>query len=102
MLESLFNKFAGLKACSFIKKRIQHKGFPVNIVKFFRIAFLQNTSGGCFWNLGIDEKIFVPISIINFILLPKAIWQLCPNLALKNILNSLHTEEVTYRCSVKK
>ena len=29
---------------SHIKKRLQHRCFPVNIVKFFRIAFLQNTS----------------------------------------------------------
>ena len=25
---------AGLKACNFIKKRLQHRCFPVNIVKF--------------------------------------------------------------------
>ena len=24
--------------------------FPVNFAKFLRTAFLQNTSGGCFWN----------------------------------------------------
>ena len=34
MLESLFNKVAGLKACNFIKKRFQHRCFPVNILKF--------------------------------------------------------------------
>ena len=39
MLESLFNKVAGLEACSFIKKRLQHICFPVNIVKFLRIVF---------------------------------------------------------------
>ena len=39
MLESLFNKVANLKACSFIKKRLQHRCFPVNIAKFLRIAF---------------------------------------------------------------
>ena len=31
MLESLFTKAAGLEACNFIKKRVQHKCFPVNI-----------------------------------------------------------------------
>ena len=30
MLESLFNKVAGLKACNFIKKRLQHGCFPVS------------------------------------------------------------------------
>ena len=29
-----FIKVAGLKACNFIKKRLQHKCFPVNIAKF--------------------------------------------------------------------
>ena len=41
MLESLCicNKVKGLKACSFIKMRLQHRCFPVNIVKFLRAAF---------------------------------------------------------------
>ena len=29
VLDSLFNKFAGMKACKFIKKRLQHRCFPV-------------------------------------------------------------------------
>ena len=33
MLESLFNKVAGLQ---FFKKRPQHRFFPANIAKFFR------------------------------------------------------------------
>ena len=39
VLESLFNKVAGLDACIFIKKRKQHRYFPVNIAKFSRTAF---------------------------------------------------------------
>ena len=31
MLESLFNKIAGLKVWNFIKKRLQYKCFPVKI-----------------------------------------------------------------------
>ena len=49
MLESLFNKYAGLKACNFIKKRLQHKFFPVKFAKFLRTPPLQNTSRGCLW-----------------------------------------------------
>ena len=45
VLESLFNKVASLKACNFIKKRLQHRCFPVNIARFLRTA-LQNISGG--------------------------------------------------------
>ena len=32
-----------------LKKRPQHRCFPVNITKSLRIAFLWNTSGSCFW-----------------------------------------------------
>ena len=31
-----------LQACNFIKKRLQHRDFPVNIAKFLRTPFLQN------------------------------------------------------------
>ena len=30
---------SGLKACNFIKKRLQHKCFPANIANFFRTSF---------------------------------------------------------------
>ena len=39
MLESLFNKVAGLKTLHFIKKRLQHKYFPVNFRKFLKTTF---------------------------------------------------------------
>ena len=39
MLESLFNNIVGLKACNFIKKRLQHRCFPLNIAKFLKTAF---------------------------------------------------------------
>ena len=32
----LFNIVAALKACNFIKKKLQHRCFPVNIAKFLR------------------------------------------------------------------
>ena len=34
VLEPPFNKVGGLKACRFIKKRLEHRCFPVNIAKF--------------------------------------------------------------------
>ena len=43
VLESLF------QACNFIKKRLQHRCFPVKFVKFTKTPFLQNNSSGCFW-----------------------------------------------------
>ena len=45
MLEFLFNKVTDLQ------KRAQHKCFSMNIVKFLREDFLDNTSGGCFCRL---------------------------------------------------
>ena len=38
-LESPFNKVAGLKACNFIKKRLQHRCFLVKFAKFLRTLF---------------------------------------------------------------
>ena len=39
MLESHFNKFIGLQACNFTKKRLQHRCFPVNIANFKNTYF---------------------------------------------------------------
>ena len=32
--QSLFNDVAGLQACIFIQRRLQHRYFPVNVAKF--------------------------------------------------------------------
>ena len=48
VLESLFNKAAGLKACSLIKKRLQHKCFPLKFAKFLKIPILKNICDNCF------------------------------------------------------
>ena len=45
----------GLKDCNFIKKRLQHRCFPVNIVKFLRTAFYTEHLRGCFCTLGTAE-----------------------------------------------
>ena len=42
MLEYLFEKVAGLKACNFIKKGPQHRSFPVNIAKFLKHPISKN------------------------------------------------------------
>ena len=39
----LFNKDAGLNVCNAIKKRLQHRCFPVNITKFLRTAFYRTS-----------------------------------------------------------
>ena len=40
VLEYLSNKVVGFKAGNFIKKRLQHRCFPVNIAKVLRTTFL--------------------------------------------------------------
>ena len=45
MPESLFNKVAGLRSATLLKKRLWHRCFPVNFAKFQRTPFLQNASG---------------------------------------------------------
>ena len=42
MLESLFNKVAGLQSCNFIKKRFQRRCFPVKLANFLRTVNLKN------------------------------------------------------------
>ena len=42
MPELLFNKVTGLKVCNFIKKRLQHRCFLVNIAKFLRTPIFKN------------------------------------------------------------
>ena len=40
-----FNKVAGLGPPTSLKKKLGHRFFPVNFMKFLRTPFLQNTSG---------------------------------------------------------
>ena len=44
-----FNKVAGLGCEALLKKRLQHRCFPENFVKFLRTLSLKNTSGGWFY-----------------------------------------------------
>ena len=44
-----FNKVAGIRPATLLKKRLWHKCFPVNFAKFLKTHFLQNNSGDCFW-----------------------------------------------------
>ena len=39
-----FNKVVGLRPATLLKKRLWHRHFPVNFMKFPRTPFLQNTS----------------------------------------------------------
>ena len=49
VLKSLFSEVASLEAYKFIKKRLQHRCFPVNVANFLRKLYLKNTTVGCFY-----------------------------------------------------
>ena len=42
VLAAVLNKVAGLKTCNFIKKRLQHQCFPVNITKYLRTLIFKS------------------------------------------------------------
>ena len=42
-----------------LKKRLWHRCFPVNFVKFLKHLFLQNPSGGCFCFVVIEFYVFL-------------------------------------------
>ena len=57
MLEFVFNKVAGLQACSFVKKRLQHSCYLVKYAKNFKNTFFTErifivTAPVCSENLG--------------------------------------------------
>ena len=51
VLESLFQKVAGLKACIFIKKKPQYRCFPVNIAKFLRLPISKIICDRLLWTV---------------------------------------------------
>ena len=58
LCQSLFyNKIAGLRPATLLKKRLWVRCFPTNFEKFLRTSFLQNNSGGCFWRHAVEEKL---------------------------------------------
>ena len=57
MLESIFSKVAGLQACNFVKKRLQHTCYLVKFAKLLRTLFFTEhlftvTASVCSENLG--------------------------------------------------
>ena len=52
---TFFNKVTGLRLTTLLKKRLWHRCFSVNFVKFLRTPFLQNTFGQLLMHL-VDWK----------------------------------------------
>ena len=64
MLELLFNKVTGLEVCNFIKKRLQHRCFLVNIAKFLRTLILKTSANGC-CSVLLIIKLVITASFLN-------------------------------------
>ena len=62
MLESLFKKVAGFEARKSIKRRLQHRRFPVNIAKFLGTVF----SIEHIWWLLLELRHFLVCDTYNF------------------------------------
>ena len=76
-----FNKVAGLRPATLLKKSLWHRCFPVNIAKFSKNTFFKNNSGGCFsirlwWWLLVDmERALLIKQKFCLTYLLKTIWQ---------------------------
>ena len=56
MLESVFNKVRGLKTWKCIKKRFQHRCFPVKFAKFLKTLFTEHPQGLLFSLVKIKQR----------------------------------------------
>ena len=60
-----FNKIAGLRAATLLKKKLWHRCFPMNSAKFLRTFFLQNTFGRLLLILFVACFLYFPLSKIS-------------------------------------
>ena len=97
MLESLFNKVTGLEPCNFIKKRLQHKCFPVNFCEFLRtLMFTEHVRLLLLYLPRYDtSKLELQNTLVLLPLLDKGS---------KHFIRKLHKQKQSSRerCSVKK
>ena len=101
VFESLLNKAAGLKAYNFVKKRLWHGCFPVNIARLLRAAFfILNISDGCFrisyktcWKQ-LWRKFFSEISKKLFLSLCCSVSKITPLQVFHSFCLSLNMSEV--------
>ena len=84
-----FNKVAGLRPATLLKRRLWHRCFPVNFAKFLRRPVLQNTFGRLLlllllvrkvmkvsWVILVSENLFLSF-FLSYVLLTKKTWHKC-------------------------
>ena len=63
----VFREYKKRQACTFIKKGLWHRCFPVNCATFLKNLFLQNTSGWLLQTFVTGRKVFRNLSdIVDF------------------------------------
>ena len=111
-MQSLFHNVPDLKACSFLKKRIQHRCFPVKLAKFLWISILKNICERLLLKISkLQKKLFIDFihKIMTFIIITitfealKFLLSFCAvfaNLFYKNIhsslLSKLHSSKLNW------
>ena len=65
-----FNKVADLRPTTLLKKRLWHRCFPVNFVKFLRTPFFNGTPLCCFWT----EKLILSTHFLAIYILSLLFW----------------------------
>ena len=94
-----FNKVAGPGPATLLKKRLQHRCFPVNFAKFLRHLFLQSTSSGCFYVYSFFSifTIFQTNHQINFDLLIRELKGLVMKIRHQMLLQKQSSRGVLYK-----
>ena len=62
----IFNKVASLSHANLLKKRLWHRCFHVNFVKFLRTSFFIEHSVGCFWGKSFDSVVRLVLRFFQY------------------------------------
>ena len=91
---SLFNKVANIQACNFIKKRLQHRHFPVKFEKFLRTPVSKNicetTASFSLLTILLTKYRFVKIQLVTFLVF--SLYNKCKEIFLED--NKIHSRDV--------
>ena len=63
----LFNKVAGLRPATLLKKKLWHRCFPMNFPKFLRTPFLRKTSWPLLLYLTFHSIQYPKMSLLNYV-----------------------------------
>ena len=67
----LFNKVAGLRPETLLKKRLSHRCFPVNFADFLRISFYRKLPDDCFYSFFSPKKVLLDTNTFSISTSPR-------------------------------